>query len=246
MKKFDYATAINQLGLDKKTFINDIKNDRIPKWVQGKDLINSFLPYLCVCYDSREQNLWVADACSYYGIKTIRMKKDKKQETENLKEGDLTFRVEFGNKTYDYAGVVSYERKSKPTEIYANITQKRETFEKEIFRQKDKNYKKFVILMEMGNCLLDLINYKYSYYKHTGEYVRGDFGNTVFNTIMSWRNRYKVEVLQVDTQNMRKGQRFEARTKLFWLMIIDMFFFFRQELRMECIDKNLIEEINIV
>lgn len=243
MKQFDYAVAINQLGIDKKTQLNNINYGSIPKWVKGKDFLDLFLPFVKICYDSREQNLWIADACKHYGINTERMKKDKKLNTENLKEGDITFEVVFSNKVYSYVNVVSFERKSKPTEIYTNVTKKRETFEKEMFRQKDKNYKKFVILMEIGNNLWDLIGYQYSYINQDGIWVQKDFGNTVFNTIMSWRNRYNIDVLQVDTQKGAKATRFEAKQRLFWLMLFDMFFFFRNELREECLSKQLIENI---
>lgn len=79
MKKYDYSTAINQLQLDKKILLNpNIKYDLVPKWVQGKDFLNLFLPYVKIIGDSREQNRWIEKACAYYGLAFEWARKDKK------------------------------------------------------------------------------------------------------------------------------------------------------------------------
>ena len=42
-----------------------IRYERIPEWVQGEELLMTFLPYVCIIGDSREQNKWVEKACEY-------------------------------------------------------------------------------------------------------------------------------------------------------------------------------------
>ena len=123
MKRFDFETACNQLQLDKKTKLNEnIKYDIIPKWVRGSDFLNIFLPHLKIIGDSREQDKWVEKACAYYGIAFEWAKKDTKTGTENLKEGDYSFKIEVANRIFDYVGVVAYERKGSISEFYGNCT----------------------------------------------------------------------------------------------------------------------------
>ena len=43
MKKFDYAVAINQLGLDKEPINSNIRYELIPEWVRGEDFLRLFL-----------------------------------------------------------------------------------------------------------------------------------------------------------------------------------------------------------
>ena len=53
MKRFDYEVAVNQLSLGKGTKLNNgINYDLIPSWVQSKDFLNLFLPYLKIVGDS--------------------------------------------------------------------------------------------------------------------------------------------------------------------------------------------------
>ena len=98
------------------------------------------------------------------------------------------------------------------------------------------DYKKFVLMLEIGNCLYDLIDYEFYYYNHYGERVNKTLGMHAFSTICSWKqsNHFDIEILQVDTQKGTKDERFKARTKLFFLMLYDMFYYFRNELRKEC------------
>ena len=94
MKRFDYEVALNQLQLGKEKQLNtNIKYDFIPNWVQGNDFLKLFLPYLKIIGDSREQDKWIESACNFYGIAFEWAKKDKKANTENLKEGDYTYKV---------------------------------------------------------------------------------------------------------------------------------------------------------
>lgn len=246
MKKFDYATAVNQLKLDKKSILNNnINYKEIPKWVQGQDFLNLFLPYLSIKIDSREQDDYIQRACEYFGINYQLARKDKKIGTENLKEGDITFSVAFGEQIYDYTGIVHYERKGSANEWYNNIMTDRDRLNREMQRQVEKGYKKFVLMLEIGDCLYDLIDYQFYYYNKFGERVNKTLGLNAFSTISSWcqNNHFGIELLQVDTQKGTKDEKFKARMKLFFLMLYDMFYYFRQEIRLECIDKNLIEII---
>lgn len=246
MKQFDYATALNQLKLDKKNILNkNIHYERLPQWAQGQSFLKMFLPYIKIRSDSREQDAYIQKACDYFGIAWEEARKDKKTGSENLKEGDITFAVIFGQQVYDYTGVVCYERKGSASEWYNNIMKDRDRLNKEMQRQIDKGYKKFTLLLEIGNCLYDLIDYKFYYYNEQGERVEKTLGMNAFSTISSWcqNNHFGIELLQVDTQKGNKDERFHARMKLFILMLYDMFYYFRQEIRLECIEKNLIENI---
>ena len=244
MKIFAYATAINQLKLDKKSLLNqNIAYDKIPQWVKSEDFLKLFLPYVEIVIDSREQDKFIESACNFFGIKNELAKKDKKAQTENLKEGDISFKVMFGEKVYDFVGVCVWERKGSANEWYNNIMGDRDRLNREMQRQIDKGYKKFVLMLEIGNCLYDLIDYEFYYYNHYGERVNKTLGMHAFSTICSWKqsNHFDIEILQVDTQKGTKDERFKARTKLFFLMLYDMFYYFRNELRKECIEKELIE-----
>lgn len=243
MKTFAYATAINQLGLDKTKPINIIDGNKVPQWAQGKDFLELFLPYVEIYIDSREQDKYIQNACSYYGISNIIAKKDKKTGGENLKEGDVSFAVVFGERVFDFRGVCVWERKGSANEWYGNIMGDRDRLNREMQRQVDKGYKKFVLMLEIGDCLYDLINYKFYYYDHNGKRVEKSLGMHAFATVSSWKqsNHFDIEVLQVDTQKGTKDERFKARIKLFFLMLYDMFYYFRNELRNECLEKELIE-----
>ena len=52
------------------------------------------------------------------------------EETENLKEGDITFIVQFGDKVYDYTNIVAYERKGSASEFCNNVMNDRERLER--------------------------------------------------------------------------------------------------------------------
>jgi len=236
MELIKYEQALNKLKLDKKHPINtNISFDSRLDWVVGKDFTNLFLPYLKLKIDSREQDDWVSKVCDYFGIATEIAVKDKKAKTENLKEGDITFSVHFGDKVYDYTNIVAYERKGSASEFCNNVMNDRERLEKEFERQLRKGYRKFVLVLEIGNSLYDLIDYKFSYYNKDGTIEEKSCRNTVFATVSSWvqPNKYAFDIIQCDTQSTIKRERSFARMKLFWLMLYDMYYFFRQEIRLE-------------
>ena len=242
MKKFDYATAINQLSLGKEKLLNqNINYDKIPSWVQGEDFLKLFLPYLKIIGDSREQNKWIENACNYYGISFEWAKKDNKLNTENLKEGDYTFKVAFGNREFDYVGQVAYERKGSVAEFYGNCTgQKkngssdRERIKREFDRFNQKGYKKVVLMLEFGEKLTDLINLKFSYRGEGGLIQTKNTFHTLYSAVMSWKqpNNNGFEIIQSNSHET-----------LFWLFIQDCYYYFRNEIKQECIDKNIIEKI---
>ena len=244
MKHFSYETAINQLGLSKEIRVNNaIKYDLIPNWVKGEDFLNLFLPYLVIIGDSREQDKWIENACRYYGIAFEWAKKDKQANTENLKEGDYTFKVVFGEKAYSYVGIVAYERKGSVAEFYGNCTgYKKETktsdrdrIKREFARFKDKDYKKVVLLLEFGEKLTDLIGLKFEFRGAKGELQVKDTHHTIYSAVMSWRQPNNKDFDVIQSENHKR---------LFWLFVQDCYYYFRNEIRNECIEKALIENID--
>lgn len=244
MKRFDYEVGINQLKLGKDKQLNtEIRYDLIPSWVQGSDFLKLFLPYLKVIGDSREQDKWIESACNYYGIAFEWAKKDKKANTENLKEGDYTFKVIFGEREFDYVGKVAYERKGSIAEFYGNCTgQKkskgtsdRDRIKREFSRFSEKNYNKVVLMLEFGEKLTDLINLKFEFRGEKGKLQVKNTYHTIYSAVMSWKqpNNKDFDVIQSNSHN-----------KLFWLFIQDCYYYFRNEIRQECIDKGMIENID--
>ena len=133
MKQFSYEVAVNQLKLGKEKKLNEnIRYDLIPNWVQGNDFLKLFLPYLKVIGDSREQDKWIESACQYYGIAFEWAKKDKKAKTENLKEGDYTFKVIFGESEFDFVGVVAKKGKARWQSFMGTAPDKRKPKEQVI------------------------------------------------------------------------------------------------------------------
>ena len=244
MKRFDYEVAVNQLKLGKETKLNnDINYDLIPNWVQGEDFLKLFLPYLKIIGDSREQDKWIESACKFYGIDFEWAKKDKKAKTENLKEGDYTFKVIFGNREFDYVGQVAYERKGSIAEFYNNCTgyQKnkgtsdRERIKREFDRFAEKEYKKVVLMLEFGEKLTDLINLHFQYRGEKGKLQDKNTFHTIYSAVMSWKqpNNKDFDIIQSSSHK-----------KLFWLFLQDCYYYFRNEIRQECIDKNMIENLD--
>lgn len=244
MKRFDYEVAINQLKLGKDKKLNDnIRYDLIPNWVQGEDFLKLFLPYLKIIGDSREQDKWIESACKYYGIAFEWAKKDKKAKTENLKEGDYTFKVIFGDREFDFVGVVAYERKGSVAEFYGNCTgQKkakgtsdRERIKREFDRFAEKGYKKVVLLLEFGEKLTDLIGLQFEFRGDGGKLQVKNTFHTIYSAVMSWKqpNNKGFDVIQSNSHK-----------KLFWLFLQDCYYYFRNEIRQECIDKNMIENLD--
>ncbi len=219
----DYVISLNRLSLKRKEKWNTLNPktlDDIPIWAKTEDFMNEFLPYITVVGDSREQKDWVGSACEYYGIDFLPLKKDAKLGTENLKEGDYSFIISFDEKQYNYINEVAYERKGSLSEIYNNCTVDRARFEREFDRCIKKGYKKIVLVLEYGERIQDLIHAKFSY-KRGRDVITKDTGLSVFTTLMSWRqsNKYNIEIYQ--SQN---------HITLFWLMLQDMFYFFRNEI----------------
>lgn len=244
MKRFDYEVAINQLKLGKENQLNkDIKYDFIPNWVQGEDFLKLFLPYVKIIGDSREQDKWVESACKYYGIAFEWAKKDTKAKTENLKEGDYTFKVIFGNREFDFVGVVAYERKGSIAEFYGNCTghkkdkgtSDRDRIKREFSRFNDKNYKKVVLMLEFGEKITDLINLQFEFRGEGGKLQTKNTFHTIYSAIMSWKqpNNKNFDVIQSGSHK-----------KLFWLFLQDCYYYFRNEIRQECINNNMIENLD--
>lgn len=225
MARFDYVVALNKMIGKRPTDFKLQNDDLLPEWAKGADFINEFVPYLVVVGDSREQKDWIELACKCYGIKFEKAKKDKKAGTENLKEGDYTFKVMLGNKVYDYRGVVAYERKGSISELYNNCKSgDRYRIENEFQRFLDKDYKKVVLLLEMGYSLLDLIGCEFRIPVGAGQWQTKNVGNLIFTTLMSWRqsNNKNFDIIQS-----------EKHIELFWLMVMDMFYWFRGEIKKE-------------
>lgn len=233
MKSFNYKASLRKLGFDLKEKLNLINYDKIPKWVRGEDFLQNYLPYLVIIGDSREQNVWIEKACGYYGITFIKAKKGN--EIDNLKEGDYTYELVFGNNRRSYIGEVAYERKGAISEFYTNCTgyrkenktSDRERISREFDRFTDKQYKKIVLLLEFGESLTDLIDLSFEYYNNIGLKERKNVGTTLFTTIMSWKqpNCKDFDIIQSNSHE-----------KLFWLFIIDSYYYFRNDI------KNIIKE----
>ena len=241
MKKYDYEVALNQLQVGKDTKLNtNIDYSHIPSWVQGDDFLKLFLPYLKIIGDSREQDKWIENACNYYGIAFEWAKKDTKAHTENLKEGDYTYQVIFGNKTYDFIGKVAYERKGSIAELYGNCTgQKkdnedsdRDRIKREFDRFNEKKYNKVVLMLQFGEKLTDLINMQFNFRGVGGKLITKSTYYTIYSAIMSWKqpNNKGFDVIQSNSHE-----------RLFWLFIQDCYYYFRNEIRNECKAQGLIE-----
>lgn len=238
MVKFEFETALNQLEVIREPK-NTIKQTKIPAWVIGGAFRNVFLPHLTIIGDSREQDKWIEKACEFYGIGFGWATKTK--TTENLKEGDYTFKVTYKNRTDDFIGRVAYERKGSLSELYNNCTgynpdtglTDRYRFEREMERFGVKRYLKTVLMIEYGESLLDLIGADFEYRGRDGNLVTKDVKWTIFSTLASWKqpNNKNFEIIQSASHN-----------KLFWLMLMDMYYFYRNEIKNECEEKGLLKE----
>lgn len=237
MKRFDYSVAMHELGLIKgQKTANRVQYGRIPKWVRGKDFLELFLPYLEIVGDSREQDHWVEKACAWYGIEFEWARKDETSGTENLKEGDYSFKMRFAGKTYDYIGQVAYERKGSVGELYNNCTAHKESGSERDRIQREfgrlKSYKKVVLLLQFGENLTDLIDAEFSFVGHDGHITQKSVGYTLFSAVMSWKqpNNKNFDVLQS-----------ASKERLYWLMVQDIYYYFRNEVRNECMEKGLLK-----
>lgn len=242
MNKFDYATALNKLNLDKSFALNDLNIEAIPKWVQSEDFVKLFLPYLQIIGDSREQDCWIKQMCDYYGISYVVAKKDKGNGVENLKEGDYTFKMVFGDDVIDYTGIVAYERKGSISEFYNNCTgynkedktNDRDRLQGEFNRFADKKYKKVVLLLEFSENLTDLIGLEFQFRGDKGKLQSKNVKRVLFATVMSWKqpNNKNFDILQS-----------KSRKRLFWLFIQDCYYYFRNDIRKACEEQGILKNI---
>lgn len=225
MKTFRLSSALVEKGANKKNRVvvnNSLNINQIPSFCDTKDFKELFVPYLTIIGDSREQDRWVEQACRYHGINYIRA--IKSEEMENLKEGDYTFRLDFTNKIkYDYVDRVAYERKGTISELYNNCIDDRKRLKNEFDRFVEKEYDKQVLLLEFGENLADLSDLKFDIIQK-GATRTVYAGKVIFSTVQSWKqpNNKDFEVIQS-----------ESREKLFWLMLNDMYYFWRNEVRNE-------------
>jgi hypothetical protein len=89
-------------------------------------------------------------------------------------------------------------------------------------------------MLEFGNNIIDLINMEFRYRNSNGELVIKNTNKVIYSAVMSWKqpNNKDFDVIQSDSHR-----------KLFWLFIQECYYYFRNEIRRECIDKNIIENI---
>lgn len=226
----ELLVALHKQGYTKNELASEVALQNIPTQYASEDFVELFLKHLTIIGDSREQKDWIERACAYYGIAFDKAVKDKKSGTENLKEGDYSFRLQFGDKVLSYVGVVAYERKGSISEICNNLKSgDRERIDREFNRFINKGYKKVVMVLEYGNNLLDLLNAEYEYIDHYGMYNTKNVGKLVYASLMSWK--------QQNGKNFEIYQN-ENHEQMFWWILTDMFYWWRNEIR------NQVEEVN--
>ena len=216
-------TLLRKNGISKAEIEQPLRNAQVLEDYNTEDFVECFLNHLVIIGDSREQDDWIARGCGYYNIGYLHAVKDKKAGSENLKEGDYTFQVVYGDTVFDYRGVVAYERKGSLSEIYNNLKSgDRDRVEREFERFVDKQYKKVVLVLEYGKNESDTLNGKFDFIDHYGMYNTRDVGKLVFTSLMAWKqpNAFNFEIHQE-----------ENHTKLFWWIIMDMYYYFRNELK---------------
>ena len=215
-------TALYKIGLKRGDLVTDRVLSNIPPQYEGSEFEDLFLKHLTIIGDSREQKDWIEKACNYFGIGFVKAVKDKKAGTENLKEGDYTFLMDYGSVKMDYTGVVAYERKGSISEIYNNLKSgDRDRFEREFDRFAEKGYKKVVLLLEYGSNLMDLQDAEFKFIDHTGTFNRRSTGKLVFASLMAWkqRNAKDFEIYQNENHN-----------DMFWWLLNDMYYWWRNEI----------------
>ena len=223
MSNFVFKSALKKLGYSKEAIENGIRKPSCPVEYAAEDFLECFLNHLTIIGDSREQNDWIEKACNYYGIAFEKAVKDKKAGTENLKEGDYTFEVRFGDRIISYRGVVAYERKGSLSEISNNLKSgDRDRIEREFERFIDKGYKKVVLVLEYGCNMSDLLDGKFEFIDHNGMYQDRNVSKLVYASLMSWKqpNAFGFEIYQ-NTDHF----------KTFWWMVTDMFYYFRNDIK---------------
>lgn len=222
-------SLLSKNGLSKSDIEIGISNATCPAEYYTEDFIDCFLNHLRIIGDSREQNDWIEKACAYYGIAFEKAVKDVKAGTENLKEGDYTFELDYGNNRVSYRGVVAYERKGSLNEIYNNLkTGDRDRIEREFKRFIEKKYKKVVMLLEYGKNMSDLLNGHFDFINHQGQLDTRDVGKLVYTSLLAWKqpNAFNFEIYQ-DTNHQT----------MFWWMVLDMYYYFRNDLKLRAKEK---------
>ena len=227
-------TLLRKNGISKADIEQPIRKAQVLADYDSEDFVECFLNHLVIIGDSREQDDWIARGCGYYNIAYKHAVKDKKTGNENLKEGDYSYQVVYGDTIFNYVGVVAYERKGSLSEIYNNLKSgDRERVEREFERFIEKQYKKVVLVLEYGKNESDTLNGKFDFIDHDGLYNTRDVGKLVFTSLMAWKqpNAFNFEIHQ--EQN---------HTKLFWWIIMDMYYYFRNELKNKLKEKKESEE----
>lgn len=220
-----FKTALKKLDIAKEEIENGLGKTSCPIEYATEDFLECFVNHLRIIGDSREQNDWIEKACRYYGIAFEKAVKDKKAGTENLKEGDYTFEVQYGDRVFSYRGIVAYERKGSLSEIYNNLKSgDRDRIEREFERFTDKGYKKVVMVLEHGKNMSDLLDGKFAFVDHWGMYQEKNVSKLVWASLMAWKqpNAFGFEIYQ-NTDH----------SQTFWWMITDMYYYFRNEIRNE-------------
>lgn len=218
-----FKSQLRKMNIAKEDIENGLGKPSCPVEYASEDFLECFLNHLTIIGDSREQNDWIEKACKYYGIAFEKAVKDKKAGTENLKEGDYTFKVSYGEKDFDFRGVVAYERKGSLSEIYNNLKSgDRDRIEREFERFTDKAYKKVVLVLEYGENISDLLDGTFQYINHYGQREEKNVGKLVFSSLMAWKqpNAFNFEIYQ-STDHL----------KTFWWILCDMYYYFRNEIR---------------
>ena len=231
------AALLKKSGITKENINESLGNATCPAEYSTEDFEKYFLNHLRIIGDSREQNDWIEKACAYYGVAYEKAVKNKQAGTENLKEGDYTFELVYGDQKFSYLGVVAYERKGSLNELYNNLKSgDRDRIEREFERFVDKQYKKVVMVLEYGQTMSDLLNGRFDYIDHYGQYNTKDVGKLVYTSLMAWKqpNAFNFEIHQETNHE-----------KLFWWIIMDMYYFFRNDLRTKR-EKGEIKEVENV
>ena len=218
-----FKSQLKKIGITKEQIETGIATTQCPIEYVTEDFLECFVNHLTIIGDSREQNDWIEKACKYYHIAFEKAVKDKKAGTENLKEGDYTFQVQYGDTKFDYRGVVAYERKGSLSEIYNNLKSgDRDRIEREFERFIEKRYRKVVLVLEFGKNLSDLLDARFNFVDHWGMYQEKNVNKLVYSSLMSWKqqNAFNFDIYQ-ETDH----------SKIFWWIITDMYYFFRNEIK---------------
>lgn len=152
--------------------------------------IDKLLRNMIVIVDSREQN--------NSHITNFLMKKGINFKIKKLQFGDysceLSSNIELGL-PFDISleNDISIEKKNSLDELANNFTAGRTAFENEFIRAKEK-CKNFVLLIENASWS-DINNHNYSSLMNE---------KALYNSLISWRNKYKFQIDFIDKENCAK------------------------------------------